>query len=89
MPPPPIPTFKHDDQAIHNFINMALTHEDTPSRAQIILMSGIYLNNLDLIRYAREIDNTVINRPVSNGIIEIIESILKPEGGHLVPDTPN
>ncbi len=85
-----IPNFNHEVLAIHNFINTALTHEDMTSRTQIILMCGIYLNNLDLIKYACEIDNTVINRPVSNSLIEIIKSVLEPDGGHPTSsETPN
>lgn len=86
---PNIPTFNHDVLAIHNFVNEALKNENLPSRLQIILMSGILLNNLELITYVCETDKTVVNKPVSNSLMSIIESVINPTEGHSESNIPD
>ena len=75
------PTFHHDNVAVNNFINLLLTHATIPNRAQLILMSGIALNNVELIKFASEIDDTVVNTPVLNSVVEQIDAILFPALG--------
>ena len=78
---PSSPTFHHDNDAVNNFINLLLTNTTIHNRAQLILMSGIALNDVELVKYAAEIDHTVINTPVPNSVVQQLDSILFPAIG--------
>ena len=84
MPVPAPPEFTHENQGIHNFVNMHLSNANAnanvniPNRSCLIIMSGIMLNNVALIKYAADIDPTVVNTPVPTAVHQVIEGIFGP-----------
>lgn len=76
MPVPAPPEFTHENQAIHNFINLLLADTlNTQHRSALIIMSGIMLNNIELIKYAADIDPAVVNTPIPLAVQQVIEGI--------------
>ena len=67
--------FNHENVAIYNFVHFLLNYPDVNNRAQYILLSGVMLNNKDLMKYACETDPTVINKIVPTYIINNINAI--------------
>ena len=80
MPVPAPPEFTHETPTIHNFVNMLLSNANAniPNRSCLIIMSGIMLNNVALIKYAADIDPTVVNTPVPTAVHQVIEGIFGP-----------
>ena len=76
------PNFSHENKAIHNFVNMCLddklSSNSNLERAQFIIMSGIALENCDLIDYACKLDPTCPTKFVGPNIITIFNSIFGP-----------
>ena len=77
MPIPAPPTFHHDNKVIDNFVDYLLKEHPTGTKkAQLILMTGIALSNIDLIKYASNLEPGIVNKPVPNHIMTIIDAIL-------------
>ena len=78
----PKPNFSHENKAIHNFVNMCLddklSSNSNLETAQFIIMSGIALENSDLIDYACKLDPTCPTKFVETHIITIFNSIFGP-----------
>ncbi len=74
---PQLPTFSHEDEKINSFVSGLLNTHDIPNRAQLILMSGVALNNTELIKYAADEDKGVINRLVPPNVMSLISEIFK------------
>ncbi len=75
---PTHPTFTHENAAVNNFVNLLFISDNLNNRAQLILMSGVALNNVELIQYACQIDSTVVNTPVLNSTLNTIDAIFFP-----------
>ena len=75
------PHFSHEDQAINNFVNLILNNTEMKHRAQLIIVSGIKLGDVELVKYATRVDPNVARQPIGAGIIEIIDSIFGPSMG--------
>ena len=78
MPIPSPPPFEHENVAINNFVKMLLGAPNMNNHAQLIMMSGIYLNNIELIKYSTDIDPSIVNTPVTSGTMAAIDAIFKP-----------
>ena len=74
------PQFDHEDTAINNFINFILDTPDIGNRAQLILMSGVMLENNELMGYACEIDPDVVDAVVPDNVMAIINGMFFPNG---------
>ena len=86
MTPPP--EFNHENATIKNFIQLLLSNSEINNRSQLILMSGIALNNIELIGYASQIDPTVVSTPTPTRVITIIDSIFGPALGTRFGEAP-
>jgi len=73
-----IPEFEHEDAAINNFVKLLLSNPEIKNCAQLILMSGIALNNVELIKYAAQIDSMVYRQPILNHVLNVIDMIFYP-----------
>lgn len=71
----PIPDFTHHDIAVENNIKMILQTPLLKNREQILILCGIYLNNLDLIKYAATVDPTVVNAVIKPCVLSIVKKI--------------
>ena len=77
MPIPAPPTFHHDNNVINNFVDFLLKEQPSGTKKdQLILMTGIALNNIELIKYACYLNPDIVNKPVPNHILTIINSVL-------------
>ena len=77
MPIPAPPTFHHDNNVINNFVDSLLKEQPSGTKKdQLILMTGIALNNIELIKYACYLNPDIVNKPVPNHILTIINSVL-------------
>ena len=77
MPIPAPPTFHHDNNTVNTFVDYLLKEHPTGTKkAQLILMTGIALNNIELIKYASNLEPDIVNKPVPNHILTIIDAIL-------------
>ena len=77
MPIPAPPTFHHDNKVIDNFVDFLLKEQPSGTKKdQLILMTGIALNNIELIKYASNLEPGIVNKPVPNHILTIIDAIL-------------
>ena len=76
-------TFNHEDNVVNNWIKNIINQigENTLIKAQYFMMSGISLNDCKLIEYAISLDKSVVDSPVSNYILTIVDSILSPVTG--------
>ena len=45
---PTHPTFTHENAAVNNFVNLLFISNNLNNRAQLILMSGVALNNVGI-----------------------------------------
>ena len=82
------PEFNHENTTINNFIQLLLSNCDINNRSQLILMSGIALNNIELIGYASQIDPTAVSTPIPTRVITIIDSIFSPALGIQFGEAP-
>ena len=85
---PTHPTFTHENTAVNNFVNLLFISDNLNNRAQLILLSGVALNNVELIQYACQIDSTVVNTPVLNSTLNTIDAIFFPVIGKKFGDNP-
>ena len=77
MPIPAPPTFHHDNDTVNTFVDYLLKEQPPGTKkAQLILMTGIALNNIELIKYACHLNPDIVNKPVSNNILTIINAVL-------------
>tara|TARA_Y100000590_G_scaffold341982_1_gene390335 strand:- start:697 stop:1035 length:339 start_codon:yes stop_codon:yes gene_type:complete len=77
MPIPAPPTFHHDNKVIDNFVDYLLKEQPSGiKKDQLILMTGIALNNIELIKYACYLNPDIVNKPVPNHILTIINAVL-------------
>ena len=83
----PKPNFQHSNDTIKNFVNMIL-NDEIANRAQLIIMSGVALNNVELIKYACEIDPDCAKKKVSNSVLQIIDAIFRDETGNSFSNLP-
>ncbi len=81
IPAPTHPRFEHDNKAVHNFVNTVLQSENMTDQSQVILMCGVALNDKDLMRYACEMDPTVVNRIIKKSTMELIDGVFGPTLG--------
>ena len=88
MPIPSPPTFHHTNNVIDNYIDYLFKNPSLPDRTQLILMAGIALSNVDLIKYAGDIDPNVVNIPVPNHILTITDSIMSEVTGITLSQNP-
>ena len=82
------PEFNHENPAINNFIQLLLSNSEINNRSHLILMSGIALNNIELIGYASQIDPTAVSTPIPTRVITIIDSIFGPALGTRFGEAP-
>ena len=75
MPIPARPAFYHETHAINTYVNFLLDTPALANREQLIMMSGVYLNNIPLIEYAVNIDPAVVNTPIANDVITHLKGI--------------
>ena len=73
--------FQHTNPAVNTFVNCLLSRDTIPNRAQLILMSGVALNDVELINRAIEIDPTVAAQPVRNSVLAQIDVFFFPITG--------
>ena len=73
------PTFSHAKQEIDCFVNMILDNQTYPQRAQIIMLSGVLLNNVELVGYAASIDPITVTAVIPPTIAKVVTSIICPE----------
>ena len=73
------PTFSHTKPAIDTFVNTILDDQTFPQRAQCIMLSGILLNNVELVGYAASIDPTSVTAVIPPRIAKVVTSIICPE----------
>jgi len=71
--------FTHENQTIHNFINTLITNEKNFFNLQLLLMSGIKLNNVPLMEYAIEFDKNIVHTPVPSNVTNLIDNIFNNE----------
>ena len=83
----PKPNFQHPNDTIQTFVETILNTEIT-NRAQYIIMSGIALNNTDLINYACEVDPLCAQKPVKNSVLQLIDAIIGKETGKTFYNAP-
>ena len=76
-----IPKYEHDDEAVKNYINDLFKLTSIPQQSQLILMAGIALNDVKLIKYACDLDPTVVKRPVPQSILEATDAVLGKAAG--------
>ena len=71
-------TFYHENQAVRNWIKFINENKtlDNLKRSQYFMMSGIVLNDTELMIYAISQDQRVINSPVNRGILIVVDSVL-------------
>ena len=73
------PTFSHTKPEIDTFVNMILDNQTYPQRAQTIMLSGVLLNNVELVGYAASIDPTTVTAVIPPTIAMVVTSIICPE----------
>ena len=73
------PTFSHTKPEIDTFVNMILDNQTYPQRAQIIMLSGVLLNNVELVGYAASIDPITVTAVIPPTIAKVVTSIICPE----------
>ena len=83
----PKPNFQHSNDTIQTFVKTILNNE-IPNRAQYIIMSGIALNNADLIKYACEVDPLCAQKAVKNSVLQVIDAIFGDETGKTFYNAP-
>ena len=80
------PAFTHENDVINNFIhNLFITH-NIYNRIQLILLSGVILNNVELVTYACKLDPAIVNAPILNSAITIIDTIFSSTLGKKIGD---
>ena len=75
------PEFQHTNPAVNTFVNCLLRRDTIPNHAQLILMSGVALNDVELIKRAIEIDPTVAAQPILNSVLAQIDVFFFPITG--------
>lgn len=78
-----ISTFTHEKQAVCNWIEFINSNDKMTvfEKAQYFVMTGISMNDCKLIEYGISLDKSVINTPVSNNTLQIIDAIMSPVTG--------
>ena len=66
---------------INNYIDHLFKNPTLKDRTQLILIAGIVLNNVELIKYAADIDPNVVKAPIPNHILTLTDAIMSQETG--------
>ncbi len=78
----PSPTFTHENTAVNTFVNLILNENNNiTNRAELIIMSGIALNNIELVDYACQIQPTIVNVLIADSTINAINAVFLPALG--------
>ena len=77
LPSPPY----HTSNTINNYIDHLFKNPTLKDRTQLILIAGIVLNNVELIKYAADIDPNVVKAPIPNHILTLTDAIMSQETG--------
>ena len=64
---------------VHLSINTLITNEKNFFNLQLLLMSGIKLNNVPLMEYAIEFDKNIVHTPVPSNVTNLIDNIFNNE----------
>tara|TARA_B100000029_G_scaffold421039_1_gene427156 strand:- start:562 stop:831 length:270 start_codon:yes stop_codon:yes gene_type:complete len=73
--------FNHENNVVYNFIDGLLSKPKTILNLQLLLMTGVALNNIELMKYAIEINPEIVNMGVPTNVIQQIDNILLPALG--------
>ena len=78
LPPPITPTFSHEDPVINSFVNMILkipqkTRSEMPIYDELLIMCGVYTNNVEIVKYACDCYPGIEKRIISQDTLKIMK----------------